>query len=85
MTIGYRRQFQKQFRRLTVSKRRQANERLRLFGQNPTATILNNHKLKGKYEGFQSINISGDLRAIYKESSNGVVFSVIGTHSELYE
>jgi len=46
---------------------------------------LNNHPLKGKYADCRSINIGGDLRAVYKYTDeNSCVFIKIGTHSELY-
>ena len=48
--------------------------------------ILNNHKLKGKYQGCRSINITGDWRAIFEELENGdIYFEFIGTCSQLYK
>jgi len=32
----------------------------------------------------RSINITGDLRVIYKKTKQSVVFVTIGTHSNLY-
>ena len=46
--------------------------------------ILNNHALKGKYLGYRSINITGDLRVLYKKEGNMMIFTVIDTHSNLY-
>ena len=46
---------------------------------------LNNHPLKGKWSGYRSINISGDLRALYKEmGEDKVIFTNIGSHNQLY-
>ena len=58
--------------------------RLMLFGQDEFNPILNNHPLKGKYQGYRSINVTGDLRAIYKRETNVAIFVIIGSHSRLY-
>ena len=53
--------------------------------ENPFHSLLNNHALSGKYSGYRSINIGGDLRAIYEPISLDIAFFIImGTHPELY-
>ena len=43
------------------------------------------HPLKGKYAGYWSMSISGDIRALYvSEGETIVIFALIGTHSQLY-
>ncbi len=60
-------------------------ERIKLFQQDPLNILLENHKLHGEYEGFSSINITGDFRIIFEYiTENQVVFYDIGTHPELY-
>ena len=55
------------------------------FVENPFHPILNNHRLLGKYKGFRSINVTGDLRIIFEElDDKKVVFHIIDTHSNLY-
>ncbi|MDD4530913.1 MAG: hypothetical protein PHO80_05195 [Candidatus Gracilibacteria bacterium] len=60
-----------------------------IFINNPFDKILNNHELLGQQKGNRSINITGDLRVIFKETSNGkyefVEFINIGNHSDLYK
>ncbi len=57
-----------------------------MFITNPFDPALHDHALHGPFEGCHSINISGDIRAIYKPKETGdVVFIRIGTHSELYK
>lgn len=51
--------------RLSSVQIKQFQKRLRLFEKNPFDSQLKNHKLHGKMKGFYSINIMGDLRAIY--------------------
>lgn len=46
--------------------------------------LLNNHALGGKYAGFRSINITGDLRVLYKKNGEFVIFVKIDSHSNLY-
>lgn len=60
-------------------------QRLALFLIDPTHSQLRNHPLSGTYEGFRSINITGDVRAIFRPMGGTIVrFEDIGTHSELY-
>ncbi len=47
--------------------------------------ILNNHPLHGKWKGYRSINITGDIRAIYKMEGFIAVFYVIDSHNHLYK
>ena len=87
MRIDYSKKFIKQLKKSSVVIKKKFRERLALFIQNKKDPILNNHKLKGKFKEFRSINITGDYRAIFQEMENGdiVIFLLIGTHSELYE
>jgi addiction module RelE/StbE family toxin len=61
--------------------------RLEIYLSDKFNPILNNHSLTGKYEGYRSINVSGDWRAIFREMDGGetVYFDLIGTHSKLYK
>jgi len=41
--------------------------------------------LTGQYADLHSINITGDIRALYEKINDSyVIFGFIGTHSELY-
>ena len=85
MTFRFHRNFEKQYKKLKVSEKKKAQKRLLLFLQNPYHPVLNNHPLKGKYLDYRSINITGDLRAIYKLISDSeVVFIAVDSHSNLY-
>ena len=86
MLVRYHRNFKKQFQKLTAKQQSQFAERLSTFINDPFDPQLNNHALRGEYQGCRSINISGDFRAIYVANDQGVaLFVVIGTHSQLYE
>ena len=46
---------------------------------------LHLHMLTGEYAGLYSINITGDIRALYEKIDDTyVIFGFIGTHSQLY-
>lgn len=62
------------------------DDRVQIFLSDRYDPILNNHQLRGKYQGCRSINIGGDWRAIFEELVNGdIYFEFIGTHSQLYK
>lgn len=85
MIVRFHRDFDKQYKKLKVSEKKKTQERLLLFLQNPYHPVLNNHPLKGKYLDYRSINITGDLRAIYKLISDSeVIFIAVDSHSNLY-
>jgi len=77
--------FKKSFKKKDKFVQEKARERIRLLREDPTNILLNNHKLHGEYAGCNSINITGNFRAIFKYvNKNHIVFSNIGTHPELY-
>jgi len=83
--IEFTKGFTKQFKKLRFTQQERFYERLELFKKNPHDRLLRDHALKGKYKGYRSIDIEGDLRALYYiEGYKVIVFAVIGTHSQLY-
>ncbi|MBU0974983.1 type II toxin-antitoxin system mRNA interferase toxin, RelE/StbE family [Patescibacteria group bacterium] len=85
MKIDFHKNFEKQYDKLNKKQKTKFQERLKLFSVDPFDKALNNHALKGKYLDYRSINITGDLRAIYKMvNTNECIFAVLGSHSELY-
>ena len=86
MRVDFHRSFDKHFRTLPQNVRERFKARLVLFAEDRTNPLLNNHRLKGKYAGYRSINVTGDIRAIFIEhSATHVEFVEIGPHSKLYE
>ncbi len=85
MQTEYHKRFKKQYKKLSPKIRERFMERLRLFKNDPYAQELNNHPLHSEYLGYRSINITGDLRAVYEIHERGAVkFLFIDTHSNLY-
>ena len=83
--LKFHKEFDKHFRKLRPGEQNRARERIKLFASEPFHQILNNHALKGQYTGYRSINITGDIRAVYRLiSEDTVLFLDIESHSNLY-
>jgi addiction module RelE/StbE family toxin len=86
MYFIFKKEFNRKHLKLSLKIRKQFEERLIIFNNEPNARILNVHKLSGKYEGMWSINVTGDYRAIFDKQEGGlIIFIAVGTHSELFE
>ena len=85
MTIQYLPKFKKQYKKLPEKFQMQFDERLRIFVSDPTDPKLRVHPLKGHFAGYWSMNVSGDIRALYLQKGDTlIIFALIGSHSELY-
>lgn len=85
MVIKTTKAFDKQYARLNIRVKISFKRRIELFEANPFAISLRNHGLKGKYLGYRSIDITGDVRALYTTQGDTIIiFGFIGTHSQLY-
>lgn len=85
MIIQTTRSFDKQYARLDTKIKLRFKERVELFSKNPFEATLRNHALKGKYLGYRSIDITGDIRALYTVKGDAIIiFGFIGSHSQLY-
>lgn len=62
---------------------------LEIFFKDPYDLELDNHELKREWEGFRSIDITADLRALYQEDREGdepiAYFVALDTHTVLYK
>lgn len=77
-------------KKLDVRIRNRFFERIKIFEKNHEDLILDNHALKRDYEGYRSIDITNDYRAVYEEvagrEDNPVAYFIaIGTHKELFK
>lgn len=84
MKIIFHSNFAKQYKKLRRGEQKRVKERLDLFLYDEFNPILNNHPLRGKYLNYRSINITGNLRAIYKLQNEMRIFITVDTHSNLY-
>ncbi len=86
MKIKFHKNFEKKYKRLPVKLKQKVKERNKIFSQDPFEPILNNHALQGKYYGYRSINVTGDIRIIYKFlDKNTALFVDVDSHSNLYQ
>ncbi len=85
MKIRFHKNFEKQYKKLTKKEKNKLRKRLEVFLKDQFHLLLNNHPLKGKYLSYRTINITGDLRAVYKLlNENEYIFVAIDSHSNLY-
>ena len=85
MNIYFHKNFERQYKKLNNKQKTRFKERIAIFLQDKFNPILNNHSLRGKYKGYRSINVAGDLRAIYKRTiKNNIIFIAIDNHNNLY-
>ena len=85
MNYVFHKDFIKAYTKLSAKPKLAVDEKIRLFKENPFSDTLRNHHLKGKYMGYNSINITGDYRVHFKVvSENELIFVRLGTHSQLY-
>ena len=84
MYISYSKNFIKKSKKLSPELRKRLYDRVSIFSDNPLNPVLRNHMLKGKYKKYRSIDITGDVRALYVQNDSEAIFDNIGTHSQLY-
>lgn len=84
MIVKFHKNFDKYFKKLNLQQKLKFQERITLFLSDQHNPILNNHPLKGEYLSYRSINVTGDLRAIYKQSGEYAIFVKLDNHSNLY-
>lgn len=88
MKVYFDSEFYRQYRKVDVRIQKSVDERIRIFRKNPMDSQLNNHPLHEPYQGYRSIEITSDYRALYKETQieDDIVayFIELGTHDELY-
>ncbi len=77
--------FKKQYKILPAKFQLQFDARLRMFAKDPSDARLRTHPLKGNFAGYWSIDVNGDVRALYRKDGEDIIlFALIGTHSQLY-
>lgn len=79
--------FEKHFRQRISSHeklREQFKERLALFMTGELGYPLHDHALIGKLVGKRAFSVTGDIRVVYVELEDAIVFLDIGSHNQVY-
>ncbi len=76
--------FVRQYKKLPLKIQKKFLERVAVFKENPRHPLLRVHRLQGDMELFESMNVTGDFRALFVREGVAATFHKIGTHSELY-
>ena len=85
LKVYYSTKFKKQYKKLPPKTREHFQERLVLFLEDKNNPQLHIHKLSGKYDGLWSMNVTGNVRAVFDAYyKNAIIFVAVGSHSELY-
>ncbi len=85
MKVRLHKSFIKQLFKKRPAEQSRFRERRDLFLISHLHPLLNNHALHGKYAGYRSFSVGGDLSVIYRQETRDLVtFVAIGTHHELY-
>jgi len=86
MDIVLQKRFSKQYKKLPTAIQLKFLERVAMLVTSPFDPRLNIHRLHGELLAFQSMNITGDYRALFvaDEELSTITFFKIGTHIELY-
>jgi len=84
MQIRYHKKFKKSLNKQSKKIQKTFFDKLEIFTEDQFNYSLNNHALTGKFKGWRSINITGDIRVHYEEKGIVIILMNIGSHSELY-
>lgn len=78
----FKRNLQKRFQNTPVEDK--IKERIDMFLNDRSNPLLKDHPLKGEMGKYRSFSISGDIRIIYFEEKNKIVFLDVGKHTQVY-
>jgi len=84
MTVKWRKSFTKDINKLSQKQKTAWYKAWLLFRHNAHHIKLRRHKLKGSYEGLESIDVSPNFRALFVENKNYYVFYYLRNHNQLY-
>lgn len=88
MKVVFDSDFFLKLKKVNVRIRNSFKQKIDIFTKDQYNPELNNHALKYGLEGYRSIDITSDWRAIYEEILIGeetvAYFIALGTHRQLY-
>ena len=79
------RTFERQYKKLSREVQEKIGQRLALLVMNERDPLLNAHKLHQPYDSYSSINITGDIRLVYRKlNAETFYLRAVGTHHQLF-
>ncbi|MBI5305990.1 type II toxin-antitoxin system mRNA interferase toxin, RelE/StbE family [Candidatus Wolfebacteria bacterium] len=82
MKIIYTSKFAREYKKLSKEIQLLAEEKEKIFREDSFNSILQTHKLHGKFKDFRSFSIDFKYRIIFEFGENNVIyFHSIGDHS----
>jgi addiction module RelE/StbE family toxin len=63
---------------------KQFEQRYRLFLSGERGSPLDDHPLNRKLTGRRAFSVTGDIRVVYIETNDEIIFLDIGTHNQVY-
>lgn len=87
MNINYHKNFLKSYKKRILpnaSLDKKFKERLKLFIEDKSNSVLKDHALKGRKSEYRAFSIAGDIRVIYEKVEDGILLHDIGTHNQAY-
>ncbi|OGY42756.1 MAG: hypothetical protein A2Y67_02450 [Candidatus Buchananbacteria bacterium RBG_13_39_9] len=85
MEIVYSSKFAREYKKLPIKAKIQAEEHEKIFRQNPRDPKLNTHKLHGRLNEFWSFSIGNKYRIIFEFGNNHTIyFHSVGNH-DIYQ
>ena len=89
MTVKYDPSLLRKLKKVDVRVRKHFKKAVSTFTKDPFNPKLNNHPLGREYQGYRSIDVTNNWRALYTEKIEGddtvAFFVVLGMHDELYK
>lgn len=87
MRINSHKSFHKQFKKLPNPRQKRVRQAVNLYVQhiNKPPAELRTHALSGKWQGYYSISVGGDLRVHFRIQTDSITLIAVGTHAQLYQ
>lgn len=85
--VVFHRNFEKHYEKRIKPQQKlvgQFTERYKLFLMSERGKPLDDHALSGGLQGRRAFSITGDVRVIYIELADQIIFLDVGTHSQVY-
>ncbi|OGG54212.1 hypothetical protein A2851_00920 [Candidatus Kaiserbacteria bacterium RIFCSPHIGHO2_01_FULL_53_29] len=85
MRFPTHREFERQAKKLSLGVQDKLWKRIELLITDERNPLLNDHKLHHPFDGYSSINITGDWRLVYKKlDAQTFYLRAVGTHHQLF-